>query len=253
MHEDNTFITLTYNDDHYPENGSLNKKDWQDFMKRLRKDTPKKLRYFMCGEYGEPGDGRDQTISALGRPHYHAIIFGHDFADKEVHSENHQGDIVYQSDTLAALWPQGFNTIGEVTFESAAYVARYVTKKITGDEADLHYTRTDPGTGENWRIEPEFTLASRGRRPDGGIGALWAREYRDDLRKGFVTVRGHKMTVPDYYIRYIKEEFHDDLGEVISRNQMESVDPLDSDQTLDRLRVKEHIKAKRATALKRNL
>ena len=75
----------------------------------------------MCGEYGDK----------LGRPHYHAIIFGVTFVDKKLWSIR-RGNNLYRSATLEKLWPYGFSSIGTVNFETAAYVARYVTKKITG-------------------------------------------------------------------------------------------------------------------------
>ena len=67
------FITLTYNNSSLPLTKdlipTLCKRDWQLFMKRLRKAFPdRKLRFYMCGEYGS------HTL----RPHYHAIIFGLD-------------------------------------------------------------------------------------------------------------------------------------------------------------------------------
>lgn len=129
MNTVNSFLTLTYNNENLPVDRSLHKEDFQKFIKRLRKKfTGTKIRYFYCGEYGE----------LLNRPHFHAIIFGFDFSDKELWSV--RDDIsLYRSSTLEKLWPYGFSTIGDVTFESTAYVARYVTKKVTGDEADSHY------------------------------------------------------------------------------------------------------------------
>ncbi len=119
MHIDNSFITLTYDDDHLPSDGSLRAADLQKFFKRLRKSlSPHKIRFYGCGEYGEQ----------FKRPHYHAIIFGYDFPDKEFHSKEN-GNPIFHSPELAKIWPFGFNTVGHVSYESAAYVARYVTKK----------------------------------------------------------------------------------------------------------------------------
>lgn len=206
LHEECSFITLTYNNEslpYYEVNGklvpTLCKEDFQRFMKRLRKKiTPREVRYYACGEYGD----------RLGRPHYHAILFGYDFEDKNV---LHQGAVrsfkktfqksivdntLYTSETLEKVWGFGFVTIGEVTFESAGYVARYCTKKITGKRAIAHYKGK----------EPEFALMSR--MP--GIGKEWFEKYQTDVYpKDFVTLRGIKMQPPRYY---------DDLLEKQSQN-----------------------------------
>ena len=101
MHEDNCFITLTYRPDDLPKDGSLNKKHFQDFMKRFRhRYSDTKIRYYMCGEYGED----------FGRPHYHACIFGFDFPDK-VHWKTFNGCKLFTSEILEDLWSFGFCTV----------------------------------------------------------------------------------------------------------------------------------------------
>ena len=138
MHQDNSFITLTYNDEHLPENGQLVKKDFQKFMKRLRKKCGK-VRYYQCGEYGSQYDDQGNKITdslnreLLGRPHFHACLFGLDFPDKELWTVRN-GINLYRSPTLEKIWKKGYSSIGNVTFESAAYVARYITKKLNGDK-----------------------------------------------------------------------------------------------------------------------
>ena len=92
----------------------------------------------MCGEYGEN----------RGRPHFHACLFNFDFPDKKVWRKTSQGHPVWRSPSLEALWPYGFSEIGSVTFQSAAYVARYIMKKATGRDAEQVYEWTDPLTGE---------------------------------------------------------------------------------------------------------
>ena len=172
MHEDNCFITLTFSDKELlkRENPlSVDTRDFQKFMKRLRKYTGKKVRYFHCGEYG------DENM----RPHYHACLFGLDFEDKYVWMERN-GNKLYRSPTLEKIWPFGYSSIGEVNFETAAYVARYVMKKVTGEGKDRlkvkecdgelvelkHYQMLDKDTGEIIELKPEYTTMSR--RP--GIG-----------------------------------------------------------------------------------
>ena len=133
MHQENSFVTLTYDDEHLPRDGSLDKRHFQLFMKRLRKHfNEKTIRFFHCGEYGDK----------LGRPHYHACLFGIDFGDRIPHSVTN--DVVtYTSETLTRIWGKGFTTCGEMNYQTAAYTARYIMKKITGKKADEHYTRID--------------------------------------------------------------------------------------------------------------
>nr|QJB19632.1 MAG: replication initiator protein [Microvirus sp.] len=183
LHDENCFITLTYSDDvlengnyYIPdsENFSLRVDDFQKFMKRLRKKIGK-VRFFHCGEYG----------SKTERPHYHACLFGYDFPDKKFFSENH-GNILYTSKLLDEVWGLGHCFVGAVSFESAAYVARYIMKKITGDGAAAYY---------RGRL-PEYITMSR--RP--GIAADWLKKYKSDVFPAAeVVVRGKKMRPPRYY------------------------------------------------------
>lgn len=129
LHEKNCFITLTYNDENLPADQSLHYEPFQLFMKRLRKKYGSGIRFYMCGEYGEK----------LARPHFHACLFGHDFDDKKVWKKTDAGSVLYRSAELEKLWPFGYSSVGDVSFESAAYVARYIMKKITGEAAESHY------------------------------------------------------------------------------------------------------------------
>lgn len=195
MHEDSIFLTLTYSPEHYPENGSLDKKHFQDFMKRYRKAVyPKKLRFLHCGEYGETTE----------RPHYHALIFGHRPTDLVPYKKNHNGNLLYTSAYLEALWGLGFVTVGEVSYQSANYVARYIMKKVNGDRAVNHYRRVDAETGEIVYLQPEYITMSR--RP--GIGQTWLDQFASDVFPGdfCLTPDGKKTTVPTYYTRYLKEK-----------------------------------------------
>ena len=194
LHEENCFITLTYNNENLPNNGTLVKKHFQDFMKRFRKEiSPRKIRFYHCGEYGSVRDEKGNIIKdQVGRPHYHAIIFGYQFPDRELLKEK-KGVKLYVSEKLERLWGKGFVTVGDVTFESAAYVARYVMKKMNGDVADYHYAKSvDTRTGEYTdHVIPEYTTMSR--RP--GIAHDWFMEFKDDLRKDYITInRGEKSS-----------------------------------------------------------
>ncbi len=143
LFQNNCFITLTFSDSNLDEQGSLMKSDFQKFVKRLRKKFQGKervvtpngkvtfpIRYFHCGEYG----------AQLSRPHHHACLFNFDFYDKKIWSVR-SGVRLYRSADLERLWPFGFSTLGDVTFQSAAYIARYITKKINGKLAEEHYKK----------------------------------------------------------------------------------------------------------------
>ena len=178
MYDSNCYLTLTYSDDKVPKDGCLDKTHFQKFMKDLRefyRKPPKYvlnrypnfnfgngIRFFHCGEYG--GETR--------RPHYHAILFNIDFPDKEFLKMSN-GHKLYRSDILDSIWGRGFCNFGDVTFDSANYVARYITDKVTGDDAYLHYL--DEKTGII--LTPEYTTMSR--KP--GIGYTWFKKYADDV------------------------------------------------------------------------
>lgn len=175
LYEKNTFLTLTYNDDNLPADLSLNKRHLQLFMKRLRKRFGNDIRFYAAGEYG------DMSL----RPHYHIILFN--FYPEDAEAIRLRPVPLFISSTLLKLWPFGYHSFGMVTFDSAAYVARYCTKKITGADADSHY---------NGRT-PEFALMSR--RP--GIGALWLERFSKDVYPDdFVILRdGLKLKPPKYF------------------------------------------------------
>lgn len=189
MHDVNVFITLTYNQD----SGSVYSlcyRDFQLFMKKLRKKYGK-VRFYMAGEYGEH----------TRRPHFHALLFGVDFTDKVFFKRSDSGSNVYVSKILTDLWGHGFASVGDVTFESAAYVARYIVKKVTGDLADDHYVHVDLLSGEVHKLVPEFTHMSL--KP--GIGYTWFRKYCQEVYPhDRVVIRGMEMKPPRAYDRLLK-------------------------------------------------
>lgn len=190
-HESNVFITLTYSDDFLTQNRSLCYGDFQAFMRRLRKRVGK-TRFYMCGEYG----------ALNGRPHFHACLFGCFFDDREYLRTLPSGSKIYRSALLESLWPFGYSSVGDVTFESAAYIARYITKKVTGSSADEHYRRVDLETGEVYQLKPEFCQMSL--KP--GIGAMWFAKFLADVfPRDYVIVRGKKCKVPKYYKSLLKD------------------------------------------------
>ena len=176
LHDQNCFLTLTYDDAHLPEDGSLHKDHLQKFWKRAR-FAGIKLRYFACGEYG----------SKFSRPHYHAIVFGYWPEDTMLYSFR-QGQELYVSPLIAKLWPFGYHIVADVTFQSAAYVARYCLKKVRGREESENYY------GDR---QPEFVVMSR--KP--GIGADWLRKYHDDVYPADDIVISDKIHCkpPKYY------------------------------------------------------
>lgn len=236
MHPDNCFVTLTYSDEHLPDDYSVHVRPLQLFNKRLRKSlTSKKIRFFACGEYG------DDNL----RPHFHALLFNHDFNDKVLFSEK-GGDKLYTSQQLSRLWPYGHSTLGDVTLKSAGYVARYVVKKINGDRADTHYWRLNPLTQQMVRVQPEFSTMSR--RP--GIAASWLTRFKSDVfPDDFVVADGKRHKPPRYYTDQLTEEEQHQLKR---RRGLHGVTKK-SDNTPERLAVRETVKLAQVSLLKRNL
>lgn len=239
LHEENCFITLTYDDDHLPADGSLNVEHFQKFMKRLRfRNSGKNIRFFHCGEYGEN----------LGRPHYHACLFNFDFVDKKPWKKQN-GNQYYVSEELTETWGMGHAMIGALTFESAAYVARYITKKVTGDQATDHYTKSDLETSETLTVlKPEYVTMSR--RP--GIGKNWYQKYKKEVfPEDHVVLRGKELKPPKFYLQQLELSFPDEYAFVKAKRQNEGVANA-HDNTVDRLRTKETIKKFNLKKLKRN-
>jgi hypothetical protein len=185
LHTDSCFVTLTYENKFLPKGGTLVKRDLQLFMKRLRKRRGGGVRFYACGEYGD----------VSFRPHYHLLLFGCEFGDKKYFKEAPCGEKLYHSQEVAELWPYGHNVIGAVTFDSAAYVARYIMKKVTGPSSRSHYELTD-SDGVVHQLLPEFTLMSR--RP--GIGSDWFAQYgKHAYLFDTVVINGKEVRPPRFY------------------------------------------------------
>lgn len=223
MHEDNSFVTLTYADENLPADGSLNYSDFQKFMRRLRKRVGE-VRFFMCGEYGE----------MTKRPHFHAILFGYQFPDLKIWGRSPSGHPVYRSEILESLWTVGNSLVGQVTRQSAGYVARYCLKKVTGDLAEAHYKgRT-----------PEFAHMSL--KP--GIGAKFFEKYSADiLPNDYVIEDGMKIPVPKYYDKLYKG----DIDDVKYRREVFGRAHADNN-TDERMKVREIVQEARISTLVRN-
>lgn len=157
------FLTLTYDDDHLdsihrfygdPETGealpclSLNPNDLQAFLKKLRvyqsRRYPEyKIRFYAAGEYGE------KTF----RPHYHLICYDLflDADELKIYKKSDHGFYYYICDWLTNLWSKGYVVVAPVTWATCAYVARYCTKKLTGESAEFYNT---------FNLEPPFSRMS---------------------------------------------------------------------------------------------
>lgn len=234
-HEQNCFVTLTYSDRCLPQGGSLRYRDFQLFMKRLRKRAGARVRFFVCGEYGEK----------LSRPHYHACLFGFDFPDKRpVTYMGKPG--TYRSALLDQLWPLGNTHLGTLNVRSAAYAARYVLKKVCGDLAERHYERVDVD-GVVHHLVPEFARMSL--RP--GVGAAWFNRFgATDLRGDYVVHDGKKFSVPKYYDRLLERVSPQLLAERREEREVRAL-PYASEGSPARLAVREVVETARITQLKR--
>lgn len=182
-HKDVYFVTLTYRPEDLPENGTLVKKHLQDFFKRLRKNGKQKIRYYAVGEYGEK----------YQRPHYHFIVFGASYCELVRRVEQD--------------WSYGFVRIDNFSVGSARYVARYVTKKLTGEKGKIYAEKG---------IIPEFSLMSR--RP--GIGLDFFRKNEENIKDdGFCRIGKRKFPIPRYF--YNKIDFKE--SDVDKQNEQNSI------------------------------
>ena len=242
MHEQNCFITLTYDDEKLPVGGTLVYDDFQRFMKRLRKKVGRKVRFYMGGEYG----------SLTARPHYHACIFGYDFPDKTYFKKTDSGEKIYTSKILESLWPYGHSSVGNVTFESAAYIARYCVQKVTGDLAEAHY-RVVTDDGEIIDRKPEFNHMSL--KP--GIGKTWLEKYQTDVYpRDYVVINGVKTKPPKYYDTLFEKQNPSDFSEIVVSREfdMYQLKMRDPKEFWDkRMSVKEKVQQARTNFLKRGL
>lgn len=239
MHLENCFLTLTYDEKNLPDDYSVNVREWQLFMKRLRESVPQKLRFFACGEYGSE-EGQHPL-----QPHYHALIFNYRPTDLKLHSKKNNIPL-YTSEKLSKLWPYGFSTVGNVTYKTAAYCARYTMKKIGGDQAADHYSRVHPVTGRLVQVKPEFATQSRAE----GLGGKWLEEFKADyFPSDFIVVDGKKHPVPDFYTRRLNES----EALKLKRARKRDAHKRKEDNTHKRLLIREQVKIAQISTLKRKL
>lgn len=226
-YKENYFITLTYDEMHKPYNeqkedsngkiyeddgtwnGYLEKKDLSAFLKRLREYWSREyghdgIRFFGCGEYG----------SQTKRPHYHAIIFNLPIPVEElkVLKITKNGQVLYTSELIERLWGKGLISIGEVTLESAAYVARYSLKKRTGKRAEEWYCEQ----GQT----PEFVNMSR--RP--GIARNYYEEKKKEIYKEDEMIIGKLQRIPPKYFDKLYDIEYPEEMEKIRKKRKEKAE-----------------------------
>lgn len=213
------------------------KEHFQKFMKRLRKFTGYKIRFFHCGEYG----------SITNRPHYHAIIFGMDFADKKFHSTTKGGHDTFTSETLERLWGFGHCMIGSVTPDSVRYVSSYILKKVIGEGQQKHYEVILPNGEIVDRLPPYVTMS---RRP--GIGEGWLRRFKGDVFPDDSAIdKGRALGVPRYYSRlYFRENPEEEKTYKLRRKRKAKAGK--KHQTPERLEVRHKVKLAQLKINERN-
>lgn len=233
-HDQTWFVTLTYDDETVPvsyyvddstgeyfKSATLRKRHFQLFMKRLRRNTGQKIRFFACGEYG------DRTA----RPHYHAILFGLDLplSDLRPYKRNDLGQMMYNSCIIDEAWnnecfdrPEdtvhGFCVVAPATYETISYTCRYVLKKAYGNDR-LFY--------EKHGIEPVFTLMSR--KP--GLGRRWFEEHEEELFNFsgvyIPTADGSKKILPGRYFKNLYSlDYPDEYAIMQEENRIRNVENL---------------------------
>lgn len=238
--EANCFVTLTYARDRLPPMGSLEHRDFQLFMKRIRKATKQKIRYYMCGEYGPKNL----------RPHYHACLFNIDFrADRIATEKSSSGYLMYESNQLTELWGHGKATVQDLVKQTAGYCARYIMKKQLGQAAETAYEYLDQETGEIRQKKPEYAAMSL--KP--GIGATWFKKYqRDVFPHDFVVSEGVKHQVPKYYDKLIKRAKLQELDDIELARYRRAQDA-SADNTDQRRRDRETVQLAKVVNLKREM
>lgn len=239
LHDANCFLTLTYRNECLPRGGTLVKKHVQDFFKRLRRRCGCRVSYFHCGEYGEQ----------LARPHYHSLLFGYDFPDKVFFKMTPDGSRLYTSAFLEDLWPFGFATIGALTFESAAYVARYAVKKMRGAAAKRHYQKVDILTGEIYQLLPEYVTMSL----NPAIAINWYAKFNSDVfPSDEVVMRGKAMRPPRFYDTLYGRDFPDAL-KLLKESRVRAAAEFADNNTVERLNVRRVVKEAQLQFLKREI
>lgn len=223
----NSFLTLTYDDEHLPEHNSLDYRHLVTFWKRLRKAYQgKKLRYYAVGEYG------DESL----RPHYHACLFGEDFKDNRIPVRAGKKPL-WTTKELTKLWGLGHVSVGALNFATARYTASYITKKLNSKQT---YARLDPETGECIPVEQPRAFMSK------NIGKDWWNRYKHFVTAhDYVVIEGSRQKPPKAHDRWISEQ-NEIAGAMIKAERMAKAKPETKEQTHARAR-NAHARAKMKT------
>ena len=212
MHEQNAFLTLTYDDDHLPKDAKLDKPQLTYKIKEMQRKI-KGIRFFFCGEYGEK----------TNRPHYHAIIFGSDLLG----GAEPIGDNKYISPLIQTWWPYGNHELSVPEYAAAFYTAGYVTKKM--DDTDT------------------FSIMSR--KPP--IGHQWLKQnYESMLTRGFIIINGVKHPIPKMYMDTLQYKWGLDLNDYKYQRRQENKNrPILTKQQgrAKELNLKQKIQSRKAT------
>lgn len=229
MHKQNSFITLTYDEEHLPANGSLNKKHIVRFFKDLRKKVGfGKFRYYQAGEYGD----------TFARPHHHVCMFGF-YPDDAVFVSRRRDYSYYQSDLLDSVWKRGNVIVTDLTFETAAYTARYCIHKRSGPLKDMYYDG----------LTPEYCTMSR--MP--GIGkTFWDKFKNDIITQDQVVIRNNMIIRPAKYYDKLFDGENPKLFRKVKNERIKKQKANAEDNTYDRLAIKEELKQIKLKQLKRS-
>lgn len=253
-HKESWFVTLTYDDDHVPQTAyamnddgeaapalTLCPRDLELFWKRLRKAHPDDhIRYFAAGEYG----------TTTYRPHYHAIIFGLSLDDLRPYKRSPQNYDYFISDSLTQCWGLGFAVVGAVTWETCAYTARYIMKKLKGQDSKLY---------SDFNLQPEFVRMSR--KP--GIARQYYDDHPDLYQFEYINlstdVGGLKFRPPRYFDKLFDIDHPGEMAQAkaVRRRLAAAAEAAkDANTTLDRyerLSVEENALTERIKSLERKL
>lgn len=223
MYENNSFVTLTYSDEHL-KSPKLQYSDFQKFTKRLRDNIyqnflkaygkhnwsllsksekkqvydPYKISLFVTGEYG------DKTK----RPHWHALIFNWQPTDIKYKYSNHNNDKIYSSQILTDLWSNGTAELGSVTFQSAAYCARYAAKKLVhGQDQDHDYHPISKKSSHQ------------------AIGKKWLEKYWPDVFNygKIILPNGQTAPIPRYYEKWLQKNKPEEWEKYITKTKAEKL------------------------------
>lgn len=200
-----SMVTLTYDNEHLPADGCLDKGALVNFHRRLDRHAGRPVRRFSIGEYGTTG----------GRPHYHALLMGLDLDDR-YQVVLGDGQLVSKSHTLDKLWPFGNATIDDLNFNTVRYVSGYLAKEKSGNPDFVDgpiAEKVDPTTGTvvYQPVQPQFRLMSR--QP--GLASEWIKaNYERVYPFDEITIHGISFPPPGYYDRWLRREHPDLYAEV---------------------------------------